>query len=286
VGLPAGRWLVDTAAGYFDVKPEDVTEEQLTFMRDGLVGFLSGGELNLSQRSAINDGLERAILGFFEGEFNPAELLLGPTSSLWDRSTDLVGLFGPLLFDRSEQISTTDIAALIGKGVLDFPSSTRNAVQGMEMIFTQKYMDKNHQVIFTDPTWVEIAGKIAGFQPTREILQFEVYQDQKTAQEYINYRAKKIYDMYINLQTKRGLTGDTIDLDSAAELLDAIAIQFDVDYQANPQQAYAIRSKVVSMLKNPKNKEQRMILQEMKDKTGMQFFLNDAAVRQIREEAQ
>ena len=286
VGIPAGRWLVDTAAGYFDVKPEDVTEEQLIFMRDGIVGFLSGGELNLSQRSAINDGLERTILGFFEGEFNPAEVLLGATNSIVDRSTDLVTLFEPLLFNRSKEISTVDVVAMIGEGILDIPSSSRNLMQGIEMIRTQKYMDKNHQVIFTDPTWTEVAGKIAGFQPTREIIQHEVYQDQKKAQEYIDYRAEKIYNMYVKIMRNRGMTGENVNLDSVSKLLDAIAVQFDVDYEANPQQAAAIRKKVVSLMVNPKTKEQRMLYQEIKDRTGMQFLLNDATVQQIREGAQ
>ena len=278
VGIPAGRWLVDTAAGYFGVSPEDVTREQVIFLRDGIIGFLSDGQLSMSDRSSINSGLERFVDGIFDGEFSPIDLFFGPTEAAWERGKDVTALIEPLLFNRSDSVSTVELLALIGTGLLEIPSSTRNAIKALEMHYIQKYIDDRHSVVYTDPTFTEIVGKAIGFQTTRETLSFLASKDQRTAQEYIDYKAKKLVDLYTRLQQVKGLTGEEFDVDKANALMQALAVQLDIDYNANPAQALAIRKRAWGLLQQGNTKVSKAILQVKQDSTGMSNFLNDATI--------
>ena len=286
VGIPAGRWLVDTAAGFFEVDPEEVTEEQLTFITQGIVGFLSDGQLDLSARSAINKGLEDMVFGFFEGEFTPVETLLGASFSLVERGSETLMFFEPLLFRSSEDITTTDLAALIGKGLVQIPSSIRNASQAVEAARKQQFIDRNHRVIFEDPTWIEIAGKFAGFTPNRQIIQYEVFKDVQAKEKYLNDRAARISNLYMDLMEARGLFDGDPDLDKAESLLQAVFTEFAVDYEANPRDAHEIRKRVVNRIRNPKTKEEQILLDLIRNGYRGDKFLNEAVIREILREAQ
>ena len=282
VGFPFGKYIVDTAAGMFNVEQDQVEDWMIIAAWQGLTGFLTNGEVDLSARSAIAAGVEDMIRGFFEGEVTPVEVLLGASSSTLERGAEFVQYIEPLLFNQELEISTVDVAALIGEGLLDIPSSTRNAKQAYQMAKQQVYLDRRYNTLFTDPTFAETAGKFAGFTPTRATIAYEVFEDTTKREEYLNSRVDLIHRQYKELMFAKGLVGENIDVDKANKLLQAIYLNLDVE----GRDAYEIRKRVMNKIYNPTNREEQMILDAFRNTYRGDSFMNEAMLNKLIEERQ
>jgi len=282
VGCPFGRYIVYTAAGMFNVEQDQVEDWMIVAAWQGLTGFLTNGEVDLSARSAIAAGVEDMIRGIFENETAPIDIILGASMSTLERGAEFIQYIEPLLFNRDLEINTVDVAALIGEGLLDIPSSTRNAKQAYAMYKYQVYLDRRYNTLFTDPTFAETAGKFAGFTPTRATIAYEIFEDTTQREEYLTGKADLVYKQYKELLQARGLVGDNLDVDKANKLLQAIYINLDVE----GRDAYEIRERVANKIFNPTNREEQIILDAFRNTYRGDSFMNEAMLNRIIQERQ
>lgn len=222
-GIPFGRMVIDMAAGMFDVPREEVEDWQVTAMWQGLVGFISGGEVNLATRGAIGRGIEDWIKNLFNENVPLDERIAGAVSAPFERGTVFVKAVTPLI-SGDPNLSGPSGYMVAARSFVEIFSSFKGASQAYNMVALGAYLDRNNIPVLEDPTTAEIIGVALGFQPSRMDLYYQVYSDTKEKEKVINETADYVYRQYKNYLVAEGLVGDNYNADRAQEIFQSLTL--------------------------------------------------------------
>ena len=255
-GIPFGVYLTNQVAGMLDIDPSEVTEEQLNFARQGVIGHIFGdNEVVIARRGAIAAELEDSVFGLFNEDKNFAEALFGAFGSTFSRGVNGIKHLAPLFTDQ--EWDGTDYA-IFSSELLKVVSTYNNAERAYYMYKHQQYLDASGRVVAREFSPTEIGWQAFGFTPRRVEDVALMLKDERKRNKYRTKQAKNI----TSLIHKYLLAVDEGDASATDRIGKWIQIEIDSE---KPSDRQAILRTISNSFKNPQTREQKAINKAIKD---------------------
>ena len=162
-GVLFGDWAINFAARHAGIDTTEVDEDLVNYVRGGMMGWITGGEISAATRGAIAAGIQQTL----------DQIVLG-NKPLWEVA---VGAFGGIIKTEAKAIRTLmDIAtadepnamdvAVGMAGLLDVVSTWKNARHALQfMMRKQAYLKSSGVAVPFDFSTREKIGALLGMQP-------------------------------------------------------------------------------------------------------------------------
>jgi hypothetical protein len=164
------------------ISEEDPNPEVAYAIKHGAIGYgihiLTGADVDIGSRVALTTGMWDSVYKFATGSQNGIELLMGPSSTLVQRSIDsgreIAMTYDILSADEMTDEDILTFTKVVVAELASLPSSSRNALAGYMMYESNTMRDSNGRVLWSktkDATDAFIKG--VGISPTSAVEYYE-----------------------------------------------------------------------------------------------------------------
>jgi hypothetical protein len=217
-GLPFGDQIVEGVARMFgDGEPGQDSPVSTEVWRQGMLGFLAGGELELSARGGIANQMTEQLMALFDqSRSSRIEDLFGASATVFSRSSYAGSMLASFVVPK-DGIPEKDMINAI-RAVASIASTGNNIDRAYTWWKLERAVNNRNETLFDDPSLTEIFGKGLGFQAVRETAIYDMVKDQNRRAKW----KKDIVDGFFRHYYNAGVDASSIEF----------ADQFGINAQA------------------------------------------------------